>query len=469
MLTAALVNNVFLAAERADGDGEGQHRAAGLLQFYYWRFRFKVPGGTGRLSGPGDKTFRRRRKLLLAQIRVYPLLKRLLAFILAAVIRRRFSRAKRLAQTLTVLWKRRGRSDGCLDAGEGEEDDSGDGRGCESEGEPSVQSMAADGGAYLCPSPVVLLRGTVITTPKTKRGGGGVKSLAGVPPLRVAPSFATPIKARTATRDLLIHQSEAYAAESPLATPSRPVREVDLRAAIRSTTSAVPKEIVSPIPMPPPQSLVATSAPRGKGPRRVLKRRVDDSAGAPVSSGVSASAAEGRPKRLVCEDLEWSRLTEKNTRANSGYKTCDLAYRDVVIPRERPESPSSKFSKTAAVAQRKWANIDQGRILTQRHWHALLNGERSPRVRRIRWHGEVHFIDDDVGGQEGEGTEQGHTQGSKLGGPLKGAMRDGVSLSQESPEKLVVQRSRQKILIQRIAYVPPAGTERASGARSKRA
>ena len=97
MLTAALVNNVFLATERADGDEEGQHRAAGLLQFYYWRFRLKVLGGAGRLSGPGDKTFRRRRRPLLAQIRVYPLLKRLLAFILATAIRRRFSRATRLA------------------------------------------------------------------------------------------------------------------------------------------------------------------------------------------------------------------------------------------------------------------------------------------------------------------------------------------------------------------------------------
>ncbi|PJF18172.1 hypothetical protein PSACC_02026 [Paramicrosporidium saccamoebae] len=237
---------------------------------------------------------------------------------------------------------------------------------------------------FLCPSPAVHFRGNLLTTPKRRALKGSI--VAGI---RAGSSMATPVRTRKSTTELMSNISGMRTNESIAKLTSSTLeanKPAPVTAPAPAQVSAPPTAQVSDstVPQVPqvlqvPQVHCPTPIHDKKKAQRVVKKFV--------------AAPQAVPVRQISDDAELAKLTQQNTLQNSGYANCEIVVTDLIREIDRPESPSSRFAKSAAVAKRKWADQHKARGITQKAWLDLFN-EKSPRDRRIKWDRQVHFIDE---------------------------------------------------------------------------
>lgn len=342
---------------------DDERHSINLITFYY--LRSKRPFTFRKLNSSESRA----RKILLYQIRYFPLVKQVLSYILAVTMRRRFLRLRLGIRRLQCLWRRKVKMASMAKmANMAKMAKMADMANTvnvtnivkshinhtiyanQPESEDELIAKEFDECDFLCPSPAVMFRGELLTTPCSKgiRVGGLVNSI------RTAPSMATPVRTRKSTVQLVDHQLLAL---SPMVTPS--------------------------LPIPPTTSLPSTPLPTAsRRAQRVIRKGIP-------------STTISLPLRQISDEAELAKITQQNTLNNTGYTTCDIVVQDVVRECDRPESPSNRFCKSAAVAKRKWADLNRGRDLAQKAWSELHRGSsKSPKNRRIRWDSQVYFIDE---------------------------------------------------------------------------
>lgn len=306
--------------------------AANLISFYYGCFssRSREAG----LIVLDKKT----RKTLLFQICFYPLVRRILAHLLMFTIRRRFKVARAGFILLGYLWRRRAARCSLLEAHSARMPACAKRELAAPQPRPPPSSHAHALAALpptssSPPLPPVFFRGNLLSTPL--RGLGPAQTADRAPAQRKTPATAAP----------------------PRSIVQRRTAEM-LKASASSAKKA--KRIVSST-APPPQH----ARPRA-GEQAVAPRKISDEA-------------------------ELLRITQGNTRANSGYTHASITYKDVIVRGDRPASPSHQFAKETAASKR-WADLPSAHRQIQEEWERKISAP-SPTKRRIQWAQRVFFIE----------------------------------------------------------------------------
>lgn len=380
-----------------------QHATAvNLICFYYLRSKRRL------LILPpwkrGGRRERRAHQMLLCQIQYYPLIKRTLSYLLTMAVRRRFQKVKRGIHLLLARWRQR--------LGPTNSDD---------DFAPPLD--------YLCPSPMVSFRGKPLSTPIRHRKRLEADEALTLT-LRKAPLVNTPLTTRMGaarvfdeySHDLLALDDRGSLLGTPVRT--RPKLEVSTPSTTLGNVKKDPK----------------------KRPQRIIKKNSVPASNPTVSSLItSAQTQQPMEARKLSSEAELASVTISNTRANSAYQACELSIQDVIRAGERPVSPSNRFSKSLAAAQRKWTDLAKARDLTQRQWERVLSEEKSPRKRKIKWSARVSFI----GGDE-DNAGPSPSDPFSVTTVSRGALRD--PLSRESAQGKLGEK--QLVRIQRIIYIP---------------
>lgn len=421
--------------------------AANLICFYYLRCKKQLsPLKPWRR---GNRQERHTHRILLCQIRYYPLIKRALSYILSAAIRRRFVKIRRGIAVLVGCWRRHRLPK--QDPKEGSESD---------------EEETNRGLDYLCPSPLVTFRGRALSTPlRPRKRLESDEALAA--PLRKAPLVHTPLTTRTGafrfvdeySQDLLPDHHHHHNDNHEPSQPGTPLGTPPKREAPDPITVAEPVALS----VIPDTHKVRPSCAK-KRAQRVVRRNPRTSSATPSASHAPPSSCNaGNPARKLSEEAELASLTIQNTRTNSVYSTCELAFKDVIRKGERPASPSNRFAKSLAAAQRKWADLSRARDLTQRQWEQLLLEEKSPRKRKIKWSSHVSFIDDAEDDDEGEPSRDPLSAPSASRSALYDPRPTEPSPMMERP------REKQLISVQRILYVPDKPNKKVGAKKTKAA
>jgi hypothetical protein len=295
--------------------------------------------------------------MLLCQVKYYPLVKKILSYLLASGIRRRFNRIRRGVIVLQSLWRRQRHSHVNIDSSDDEE-------------------IIEEFGDFLCPSPAVIFKGTLLTTPRRIPNTNSI----GLAPLRSAPSIATPVRTSKGATRIVQERLETFLLQTPT----------------KQSTPSSAKIKLNP-PSPHHTQVHSTTIPSNSSSRRKAQRVIRNASKSPADDKTSSTNPALTPttptaKRSISDEAELAKITQQNTRANSGYQTLEITVTDLILDKSRPPSPSNTFCKTSA-SKRKWADLERARHLTQRAWEEI-HSEKSPKERRIKWNPQVEFIDE---------------------------------------------------------------------------
>lgn len=381
--------------------------AANLISFYYFRasnhkriFKVKTNNKNSNSNhGRRGKLWR----MLLFQIQYYPMVKKILLHLLTFAIRKRFLKVKRGIQVLQYLWeradylKRLDVSPLTIVTTITTTTTTSNNSNNPPLLLPASSSRHEDkiSGNLLCPSPAVIFRGRLLTTPQklvSLVGGTSFK------PLRSEPSMITPIRTSLVAKKIVherLNSNFGKGVENSLLS----FKNQKVTTTTPSVTGSAVTGVATIVLPPPPLPLVKDTKKR---PQRIIKSssllspfssKSTPNVPPPLPPPASSSVIKLVNNRQLSEEAELSRITQQNTKLNSGYKSCEITLSDVIREWNRPASPSNKFSKNSTT-KTKWADLRKARHLTQKAWEDIHAEAASPKEKRIKWNHLVEFIDE---------------------------------------------------------------------------
>lgn len=412
--------------------------AAKLIELYCTRYLHKrqsqrcsqvqISKGSGKKRRKSELIEKKNKKVMLYQIVFYPMVKKILSLLMMALIRKRFLRVKDGTVQLQKVWKlrmlRHSQNQARHVLGE------------LNIGDSSIPATPIRlGGPILAPSPAVYFRGSLLTSPSVPR------SVSPYPPKLSLRYFRSIVSSSFQSfdeylQDVLQRKSKSMAKDPPLTSL---VKRIGVKTPTKEKASGGQDSPTRATPLSGAKRIVLKANPQNGPPTVTLHR-------------------------ALSEEVELSKLTQQNTAMNSGYKSSEIIFEDEFRREPRPPSPSNRFAKDNG-ARRKWADIDQARLETQRQWVELHGRNQSPvlaavnKLKAVRWSKYVHFID-----EYAEADDETHGFPTREPTISKGILRDtGNVLSRKRSSPPLI---RDRVSVKRIRYVAkPATAAKGGGAK----